>query len=184
MTHSHNRRRLLQTIGSVAALPMLSLPGFVAAAGAKPSAGNILVLIELAGGNDGLNTLVPVKDSAYRALRPGIGISRRAALGLTSDFGLHPSMGPLADLWEAGALQVVQGVGYPNPNRSHFRSIEIWNAGRGAEDNSRDGWLATGFDGQQPGASDADGLVLGGSMGPMLGHGRFAAIRDEEMFIE
>jgi len=180
-----SRRRLLQVLGGGAAsLPMLSLPGFVSAAGAQPATGNILVLVELAGGNDGLNTVVPTKDDAYRALRPEIGIARAETLGLTSDFGLHSSMGALASLWEEGALQIVQGVGYPNPNRSHFRSIEIWNAGQGADSNTRDGWLASGIAGQSLPATDADGLVLGGSMGPMLGQGRFAAMRDEEAFVE
>ncbi|MEO1640491.1 MAG: DUF1501 domain-containing protein, partial [Pseudomonadota bacterium] len=143
-----------------------------------------LVLIELAGGNDGLNTVVPIKDPAYRMLRPEIGIGAREALNLDSDTALHPSMRPLANLWEQGELQIVQGVGYPNPNRSHFRSIEIWNAGRGAESNIRDGWVSAAFDGQPMPTEHADGLVLGGSMGPLAGKGRFAAMRDEEVFVE
>ncbi|MEM1268363.1 MAG: Twin-arginine translocation pathway signal sequence domain-containing protein, partial [Pseudomonadota bacterium] len=126
---SLSRRRLLSAIGvGAAALPSLNLPGFVQAAGQPPGSGGILVLIELAGGNDGLNTVVPVTDPAYRGLRPEIGLARDETLRLDADTGLHPEMRAMADLWERGELSIVEGVGYPNPNRSHFRSIEIWNA--------------------------------------------------------
>lgn len=180
-----SRRRLLQCLGAGAAsLPLISMPGFVTAAGATPTPGNILVLIELAGGNDGLNTVVPLKDDAYHALRPEIGITADNTLTLDADTGLHSSMRGMADIWEDGGLQVVQGVGYPNPNRSHFRSIEIWNAGRGADSRDRQGWISAGLDGNPQPALDADGLVLGGGMGPLDGAGRFSAIRDEEMFFE
>lgn len=180
-----SRRRLLQCLGTGAAsLPLISLPGFVTAARATPTPGNILILIELAGGNDGLNTVIPLKDDAYHDLRPEIGINANEALGLDTDTGLHSSMRGMADIWEDGGLQIVQGVGYPNPNRSHFRSIEIWNAGRGADSQVRQGWVSAGLsDNPQP-ALDADGLVLGGGMGPLDGPGRFSAIRDEEMFFE
>lgn len=180
-----SRRRLLQSLGATAAsLPLITLPGFVTAAGQTPGPGNILVLIELAGGNDGLNTVIPVKDDAYWGLRPEIGIAANQTLGLDADTGLHSSMRGMADLWEQGALQIVQGVGYPNPNRSHFRSIEIWNAGRGADSQVRQGWISASFANSPRPATDADGLVLGGEMGPLDGAGRFSAIRDEDMFVE
>jgi uncharacterized protein (DUF1501 family) len=177
-----SRRRLLQTLG--ASLPLISLPGFVTAAGQAPKPGNILILIELAGGNDGLNTVIPRTDDAYRRLRPRIGIAQEDIIGLDTDIGLHSGMRALGNLWEDGALQIVQGVGYPNPNRSHFRSIEIWNAGLGAQSQSQRGWVSTAFAGQAPQARDADGLVLGGNMGPLAGNGRFSAMRDEEVFVE
>lgn len=180
-----SRRRLLQCFGAGAAsLPLLSLPGFVRAAGTTPKPGNILILIELAGGNDGLNTVIPRKDDAYRALRPEIGIGANDTLTLDADTGLHNSMRGIVDIWEDGGLQIVQGVGYPNPNRSHFRSIEIWNAGRGANSKTRQGWLSAGLAHNPKPALDADGLVLGGAMGPLVGEGRFSAIRDEETFHE
>ncbi len=180
-----SRRRLLQSLGaSAASLPLITLPGFVTAAGQTPRPGNILILIELAGGNDGLNTVVPLKDDTYWGLRPKIGISAEATLGLDRDTGLHGSMRGIADLWEDGDLQIVQGVGYPEPNRSHFRSIEIWNAGRGADSQVRQGWISAGLDTQSSPMGDADGLVLGGAMGPLDGPGRFSAIRDEDMFFE
>ncbi|MEM9707700.1 MAG: DUF1501 domain-containing protein [Pseudomonadota bacterium] len=186
MTHSFtpSRRRFLKALGSTAlALPSLALPGFVTAAGANPRGGNILVLVELAGGNDGLNTLIHRRDPAYRALRPTLAIPERYALGLDRDTALHPAMGAMAGLWEDGDLQIVEGVGYPNPNRSHFRSIEIWNSGQGADGRTRDGWVSAAFT-EGAGAEDADGLVLGGDFGPLAGEGRFAAIRDPELFAD
>ncbi|MDJ0825778.1 MAG: DUF1501 domain-containing protein [Rhodobacter sp.] len=181
-----SRRRFLQALGGCAflSLPSVTLPGFVQAAGAAPPAGNILVLVELAGGNDGLNTVVPTRDAAYRALRPEIGIARRNTLGLDRRTGLHPSMTEVAALWQDGELRIVEGVGYPSPNRSHFRSIEIWNSGRGADSLDRQGWVSAAFATGGPDRSDADGLVLGGAMGPLAGPGRFSAMRDEELFFE
>jgi uncharacterized protein (DUF1501 family) len=83
-------------------------------------------LIQLAGGNDGLNTVIPYTDPAYLKLRPAIGIKPDQVLKLNDKVGLNPAMGPFAELFKQNKLAIVQGVGYPNPNRSHFRSIEIW----------------------------------------------------------
>lgn len=176
------RRRLLQTLGT--SLPLITLPGFVRAAGSQPAGGNILILIELAGGNDGLNTLVPFSDPAYRTLRPEIGLPRDQLIGLDADTGLHGAMRRMADIWEDGALQIVQGVGYPDPNRSHFRSIEIWDAGLGADSQTLQGWVSRGFSDHGPGHRDADGIVLGGTMGPLAGAGRFSAVRDTDDFLD
>ncbi|SLN20535.1 DUF1501 domain-containing protein [Pseudooctadecabacter jejudonensis] len=187
MSHSKmNRRAFLSALGvGAASLPMLSLPGFVQAANATPTGGNTLVLVELAGGNDGLNSVVPITDPAYRGLRPTIGINTRDALMLDRDTGLHPSLRGMADLWEAGEAQIIEGVGYPDPNRSHFRSIEIWNAGMGADSHARDGWVSRGSVGAAAFEdTDAAGLVLGGDMGPLAGAGRFSAMRDEDLFRE
>ncbi len=181
-----SRRRFLSALGTgVASLPLITMPGFISAAGQNLPKGKTLILVELAGGNDGLNTVVPVTDPAYRGLRPEIGIDRSDALSLDSDTSLHGSMRGFADLWENGELQIVEGVGYPNPNRSHFRSIEIWNSGQGAESFARDGWIANAFsEGKAPEPADVSGLVLGGDMGPLNGDGRFSAMRDEETFLE
>lgn len=184
---SPSRRQLLSVLGGTAAtLPLLSLPGFVKAAGKTPPQGNILVLIELAGGNDGLNTVVPITDPRYSGLRPEIGLAARDVLSLDADTGLHPSLRSIADLWDRGELQIIEGVGYPNPNRSHFRSIEIWNAGQGAEAKTQQGWVSSAFalGMGDADASDAAGLVLGGEMGPLNGDGRFSAMRDTETFLE
>ena len=179
------RRRFLSALGTTtAALPLIALPGFVRAAGMSPGPGNILILVELAGGNDGLNTVIPTRDAAYRGLRPTIGLDRSETLTLDPDTGLHPAMADLARLWDQGDLRIVEGVGYPNPNRSHFRSIEIWNAGQGAESTDRTGWVPAAFSAGTPGAAHAEGLVLGGETGPLDGPGRFSSMRDEETFRE
>jgi len=186
VTLSLSRRRFLSALGTGAAsLPLVTLPGFVRAAGTPPNGGNILILLELSGGNDGLNTVIPIRDPAYRALRPTIGVPRHDGLPLDADTALHPGLRGLARLWDGGALQIVEGVGYPNPNRSHFRAIEIWNAGLGADSSAQTGWIANGFDaGRAPIAAHADGLALGGDMGPLTGPGRFSALRDEDSFLE
>ena len=129
---SMNRRSWLRLLGaSAAALPVLSTP--VWAAGAATGGNHSLILIELEGGNDGLNTLIPFRDDNYHRARPTLALSGSEVLGLNSDSGLHPSLGGLARTWERGDLRLIEGVGYPDPNRSHFRSIEIWNAGMGAD---------------------------------------------------
>jgi uncharacterized protein (DUF1501 family) len=86
----------------------------------------ILVVVELTGGNDGLNTIVPYTDDVYRKSRPTLRIEPDKVLKLDGRVGLHPALKELHQSWESGDLAVVQGVGYPNPNRSHFRSMEIW----------------------------------------------------------
>ena len=120
------------------------------AAGEEKSAdkdGRILVLVELAGGNDGLNTVVPFADDAYRKARPGLGLDAGAILKLNDELGLHPQMGGMKELFEEGVLAVVQGVGYPNPARSHFRSMDIWHSARPGDQEFRgDGWLGRALD--------------------------------------
>src|SRR6185503_17868004 len=85
-----------------------------------------LLLVELKGGNDGLNTVIPYADPLYRELRPDIGLARDRVLQLDEHVGLHAKLEPLMEAWKARDLAIVQGVGYPEPSRSHFRSIEIW----------------------------------------------------------
>ena len=85
-----------------------------------------LVLVQLAGGNDGLNTVVPASDPAYRSARRTLGIAEEGVLPLAEGFGLHPSLTGMKGLWDAGKLAVVRGVGYPGQNYSHFKSMAIW----------------------------------------------------------
>jgi uncharacterized protein (DUF1501 family) len=106
----------------------------------------ILVLLELRGGNDGLNTVVPFADRRYRELRPGIAVPRERVLPLDEKVGLHEKLEPLMESWKARDLAIVQGVGYPNPNRSHFRSIEIWDTASEASQTLNDGWIARTFE--------------------------------------
>lgn len=99
----------------------------------------VLVVVQLAGGNDGLNTVVPMADDAYFRARPALAVRR--ALPLTAGVGLHPSLSALRGLWDAGALAIVQGVGYPTPSRSHFRSLEIWETASDSDQHLATGWL-------------------------------------------
>jgi uncharacterized protein (DUF1501 family) len=103
-----------------------------------------LVVVELAGGNDGLNTVVPVADPAYHALRPTLGISY--ALPLDGAIGLHPELARLADRYRAGHVAIVEGLGYPDPDLSHFASLAYWWSGAPGESGGR-GWLGRYLDG-------------------------------------
>ncbi|AME24598.1 hypothetical protein AXG89_12755 [Burkholderia sp. PAMC 26561] len=112
----------------------------------QPAAqGMVLILVELKGGDDGLNTVIPFADPAYADLRPTIGIHRDHVLQLDERSGLHPAMQPLMPLWRDGQLAIVQGIGYPQQNLSHFRSMEIWDTASHADQYLRDGWLARAF---------------------------------------
>lgn len=158
----------------------------LAAPTAQPGYRHVLVLVELKGGNDGLNTLVPYADPAYATLRPTIAIARDAVVQLTDRAGLHPALAPLLPLWEARELAVLQGVGYPEPNLSHFRSIEIWDTASRSDEYRHEGWLARAFAAKPvPVAFAADGVIVGtNELGPLAGHGtRTVALTDTEEFL-
>ena len=119
----------------------------------------ILVLIQLAGGNDGLNTLVPLEDPNYYRLRPRLGLGASEIIGIDDRFGFHPNMTELAELFREGKLSVIQNVGYPNPNRSHFRSTEIWETASGSDGFLSSGWMGRFLDcecGEMSGAGSND----------------------------
>src|SRR5262249_44666870 len=100
----------------------------------------ILVVVQLTGGNDGLNTVVPFKDELYAKYRPTLKLPTKDLKKINDSLGLHPSMEGFASLLEDKALCVVQGVGYPNPDQSHFRSMDIWQGASTAKDIA-EGWL-------------------------------------------
>lgn len=106
----------------------------------------ILVVVQLSGGNDGLNTVIPFGDPLYYKARPGIAVKEAEALRLSGadGIGLHPQLAGLRDLYDDGQLTVIQGVGYPNPNRSHFKSMDIWHTADTSA--TGDGWLGRYFD--------------------------------------
>ena len=106
----------------------------------------VLLLVELRGGNDGLNTVIPFSDPRYGQLRPKIGVARERVIQLNEQVGLHEKLEPLVEAWKAGDLAVVQGVGYPRPNRSHFRSIEIWDTASASSETLNEGWIARSFE--------------------------------------
>jgi len=125
--------------------------------------GNILVVLQLAGGNDGLNTVIPVGNDDYRRARPTLGLREEQVLklGQKEKAGFHPALAGLAQAFGEGYLTVVQGVGYPNPNRSHFRSTEIWATATDAEKASSTGWIGRYFDNACAGCDASVGLTLG-----------------------
>ncbi|MGB0744913.1 MAG: DUF1501 domain-containing protein [Opitutales bacterium] len=114
---------------------------------------SILVVIQLAGGNDGLNTVVPHTDDNYYRLRPRIGL-KEDLLPIDENLAFHPSCAPLHELLDQGKLSIIQNVGYPNPNRSHFRSTEIWETGSDSSEMSHNGWLGRYFDNACSGTPD------------------------------
>jgi uncharacterized protein (DUF1501 family) len=111
----------------------------------------ILVVVQLTGGNDGLNTVIPFRDDNYRRLRPTLAQPQDQIRRINDDIGLHPEMRALADLHQDQALCIVQGVGYPNPSQSHFRSMDIWQAGSTGRD-LQEGWIGKALRGI-PGAA-------------------------------
>jgi len=113
----------------------------------------ILLLVELKGGNDGLNTVIPYADPRYRQLRPAIGVARERVLQLDEHVGLHEKLEPFMEAWKARDLAIVQGVGYANPNRSHFRSIEIWDTASSSSQTLSEGWIARALEHAKPTSS-------------------------------
>jgi uncharacterized protein (DUF1501 family) len=126
--------------------------------------GTILVVLQMAGGNDGLNTVVPFTNDYYHRARPRIGLAESKVLRLNSDVGLHPALAGFKDLYDTGRLAVVQGVGYPNPNRSHFRSTEIWQTACDSGRFERYGWLGRYFDNACSGCDPTVGVSIGRQM--------------------
>ncbi|MEI8383486.1 MAG: DUF1501 domain-containing protein [Planctomycetota bacterium] len=162
------RRDFLQLLGTAGIVSLGTIPPQFLTRAAQAAPGiaardkRVLVLIQLAGGNDGLNTLVPYADPAYEKARPGIGISKGQVLKLNDSVGLHPSLTGMRELYDEGKVSIVQGIGYPNPDRSHFRSMDIWQSAQPLNENPRDGWLGRALEWQfdrQPALAEA--LSLG-----------------------
>ena len=110
----------------------------------------VLVLIQLNGGNDGLNTIIPMENDLYYNYRDGISISKNRAISLTDTMGMHPGMSTLTPLWEEGKMGVIQSVGYENGDMSHFRSTDIWLSGSDHDEYLFSGWLGRHLDMENP----------------------------------
>jgi uncharacterized protein (DUF1501 family) len=166
------RRTFLQS-SLVALAP--TVPLFVARSASAAEARNdqrVLVVVQLDGGNDALNTVVPFGDPEYAKLRPKLNVDATKLLKLDESLGLHPSLKPLDRLWQGGELAVVPGVGYPNPNRSHFESMAIWHTARLDRDDRKGyGWIGRALD---PSAGTA--CAVGGSVPPALRGRRSVAV--------
>ncbi len=145
----------------------------------------VLVLVELKGGNDGLNTLVPYADPAYLTLRPGIGVARERVVQLDEKVGLHEKLEPLMESWKARDLAILQGVGYPLPNRSHFRSIEIWDTASASTQTLSEGWIARAFENaRRPKGAGVDAIVTDTNSLPVAGPElRTIVMQDAENFL-
>jgi uncharacterized protein (DUF1501 family) len=126
--------------------------------------GKILVVVQLSGGNDGLNTVVPYGDDAYYRNRPNLGHEAKSVLKVDNLLGLHPNLAPIKALYDEGMMAVVQGVGYPNPNRSHFRSMDIWHTAEPEKEVAGTGWLGRYFDNACAGCDPHMGLAIGDTL--------------------
>jgi len=143
------RREFLQ-LGSLATASVL-VPKFLKAFEAGnlvPPGNNVLVILQLSGGNDGLNTVIPYRNDLYYKARPRIGIEKNKVLSLTDEAGLHPALTGLKELYDNGSLGILNNVGYPNPDRSHFRSMDIWHTGSDSREYWTTGWLGRYLDAQ------------------------------------
>jgi uncharacterized protein (DUF1501 family) len=164
------RRRFLGTGAGLSAVALGgSLPGLFARAADEAAKADrtdrALVVVELAGGNDGLNTVIPFEDDLYHKARTTLHIAKEQVQKLTDHIGLHPSMEAAARLFKDGRLGVVQGVGYPEPDRSHFRSMEIWQTGSTAKRAPSTGWLGRVLDaGNKEGDESVPALALTDSL--------------------
>ena len=157
-----NRRELITAILAGMSIPLAPLE----LAAASTRNGRRLILVELSGANDGLNTLVPIKDERYRELRPKIGLLKHEVFDLGQGLALHSAMKPLDAAWQAGDMAVLQGLGYPGQNRSHFKSIAIWETGGDGNKSGKTGWLTEDIEGVAGAEQlDAHGISLDGGMG-------------------
>ncbi len=179
-----NRRRFLTLAGGVS-VALAARPSLATPVPARPHWDRVLVLVELKGGNDGLNMVVPYADPAYRRLRPHIALDRDQILQLSPELGLHPGLKPLLPAWRGGDMGVVLGVGYPEPNRSHFRSIEIWDTASASNQYLSQGWIARAMqDNPRPASFALDAVTIDDNVLPLSGPGlRNVVLRDVENFI-
>ena len=178
-----NRRSFLKTSSLVSLTPLLpAVFDKTARAAGTATDDTVLVVIQLDGGNDGINTVVPFADDGYGRARNKLRLKSDDLHKLDEHVGLHPSMEAFKELFDDGRLSIVQGVGYPNPNRSHFRSMKIWQtASLDSADHSGNGWLGTALDQRRAKTAstgaDADAVFIGkNEMPPALWGRRSSAI--------
>jgi uncharacterized protein (DUF1501 family) len=178
MQYPFQTRREFLRNGIVGGALAWTVPAFLSetfnklhAEGAADNAKPVLVVLQMAGGNDGLNTVIPVTNDHYYSGRPNLAIRAKDAHKVNGEFGFHPSMTPFKEMYDAGLLQVVQGVGYPNPNRSHFHSTDIWQTAS-PENPKTQGWIGRYFDNACRGADPTVGISIGRQMPLAFASGR------------
>ncbi len=146
---SVKRKEFIQ-IGSLATASLM-LPKFLKAFERKamvPLGNKVVVILQLSGGNDGLNTVIPIRNDIYYRSRPRLGIEKTKALVITDEAGLHPALTGFKELYDDGSLGIMNAVGYPNPDRSHFRSMDIWQTGSESNQYFTTGWVGRYLDAQ------------------------------------
>lgn len=143
------KRREFFQLGSLATASLM-MPKFLKAFEGRATvpSGKVLVVIQFSGGNDGLNTVIPVRNDIYYQQRPKLGIQKNASLLLNDEVGLNPALSTFKELYDDGSLGIMNSVGYPNPDRSHFRSMDIWQSGSASENYVYTGWLGRYLDAQ------------------------------------
>ncbi|HVM88298.1 MAG TPA: DUF1501 domain-containing protein [Puia sp.] len=143
------RKEFIQ-LGSLATASMM-VPKFLKAFEQNtmvPPGNKVLVVLQMSGGNDGLNTVIPVRNDIYYRSRPHLGIEKDKALSITDEVALHPSLVSFKELFDDGSLGILNSVGYPNPDRSHFRSMDIWQSASDSKNYVYTGWLGRYLDAQ------------------------------------
>lgn len=143
------RKEFLQ-VGSLATASLL-MPKFLKAfehPASVPPGNKVVVVIQLSGGNDGLNTVIPLQNDIYYRARPTLSLKATQALSLRDDVALHPALEGFRELYDQGSLAILNNVGYPNPDRSHFRSMDIWHTASSSRDYWNEGWLGRYLDAQ------------------------------------
>jgi uncharacterized protein (DUF1501 family) len=143
------RKEFIQ-VGSLATASLM-LPKFLKAFEGRnrvPLGNKVVVILQLSGGNDGLNTVIPVRNDLYYKARPKLGIAKAKALSLTDEVGLHPALTGFKELFDDGSLAIMNSVGYPNPDRSHFRSMDIWHTASQSNEYWTNGWVGRYLDAQ------------------------------------
>jgi uncharacterized protein (DUF1501 family) len=162
------------------------VPQFVArtAQAAAPGKDNILVVLEMTGGNDGLNTVIPYADDLYHKARPTLRQTKDVVIRLDDHVGLHSGMQGFRPMWEQGQLAVVQGVGYPNPERSHFESMDIWQSGE-IKRTMTTGWLGRATAEMKSGSGGVPILNIGNKVLPLAvagAPGGAVSVNDQNSF--
>ncbi|SIO32078.1 Uncharacterized conserved protein, DUF1501 family [Singulisphaera sp. GP187] len=170
LTRRRFLERTLQSSSLVALGPMV--PGFLASAAqaAEPGKDNILVVVEMTGGNDGLNTVIPYADDLYHAARPTLRLTKDRVIRVDDQIGLNPGMRSFEKLLSDGRLAIVQGVGYPNPDRSHFESMDIWQTAD-PKRKTGGGWLGRSLDSVRVASGQIPGVHVGAQQLPLAMRG-------------
>jgi uncharacterized protein (DUF1501 family) len=147
------KRREFFKQSALATAGTMLIPGFLKAhqKSVANANGKVLVVVQLSGGNDGLNTIIPYRNDIYYTARPSLAIERTKVLSINDEIGLNPALQSLRSLYDEGRVRILNNVGYPNPDRSHFRSMDIWQSASDSVEYLSTGWLGRYLDADCPG---------------------------------